>query len=156
MRIRFIWPGKTKDEHLRALVAEYLKRLTRFVRCEVIETREAAGAASGADRAAVKKESQRILDTIPAGSMMVLLDLKGREWNSPELADEVRRWENDSIKEVAIVIGGAEGVSAEVAARAQKRWRLSRLTLTHEMARVVAVEQLYRAYTINRGLPYQK
>ena len=156
MRIRFIWPGKTKDEHLRALVAEYLKRLTRFVRCEVIETREAAGAASGADRAAVKKESQRILDAIPAGSMMVLLDLKGREWTSPELADEVRRWENDSIKEVAIVIGGAEGVSAEVAARAQKRWRLSRLTLTHEMARVVAVEQLYRAYTINRGLPYQK
>ena len=156
MRIRFIWPGKTKDEHLRALVAEYLKRLTRFVRCEVIETREAAGAASGADRAAVKKESQRILDAIPANSMMLLLDLKGREWNSPELADEVRRWENDSIKEVAIVIGGAEGVSAEVAARAQKRWRLSRLTLTHEMARVVAVEQLYRAYTINRGLPYQK
>jgi len=156
MRIRFIWPGKTKDEHLRALVAEYLKRLTRFVRCEVIETREAAGAASGADRAAVKKESQRILDAIPANSMLLLLDLKGREWTSPELADEVRRWESDSIKEVAIVIGGAEGVSAEVAARAQKRWRLSRLTLTHEMARVVAVEQLYRAYTINRGLPYQK
>jgi 23S rRNA (pseudouridine1915-N3)-methyltransferase len=152
MRIRFIWPGKTKDEHLRALVAEYLKRLTRFVRCEVIETREAAGA----DRAAVKKESQRILEAIPANSMMLLLDLKGREWNSPELAEEVRRWENDSIKEVAIVIGGAEGVSAEVAARSQKRWRLSRLTLTHEMARVVAVEQLYRAYTINRGLPYQK
>jgi 23S rRNA (pseudouridine1915-N3)-methyltransferase len=152
MRIRFIWPGKTKDEHLRALVAEYLKRLTRFVRCEVIETREGAGS----DRSGVKKESQRILDAIPAGSMTLLLDVKGREWNSPELADEVRRWENDSIKEVAIVIGGAEGVSAELAARAQKRWRLSRLTLTHEMARVVAVEQLYRAYTINRGLPYQK
>ena len=152
MRIRFIWPGKTKDEHLRALVAEYLKRLTRFVRCEVIETREGAGT----DRSGVKKESQRILDAIPAGSMTLLLDVKGREWNSPELADEVRRWENDSIKEVAIVIGGAAGVSAELAARAQKRWRLSRLTLTHEMARVVAVEQLYRAYTINRGLPYQK
>jgi 23S rRNA (pseudouridine1915-N3)-methyltransferase len=152
MRIRFIWPGKTKDEHLRALVAEYLKRLTRFVRCEVIETREGAGS----DRSGVKKESQRILDAIPAGSMTLLLDVKGREWNSPELADEVRRWENDSIKEVAIVIGGAAGVSAEVAACAQKRWRLSRLTLTHEMARVVAVEQLYRAYTINRGLPYQK
>ncbi len=152
MRIRFIWPGKTKDEHLRALVAEYLKRLTRFVRCEVIETREGPGA----DRSGVKKESQRILDAIPAGSFTLLLDLRGREWNSPELADEVRRWENDSIKEVAIVIGGVEGVSAEVATRAQKRWRLSRLTLTHEMARVVAVEQLYRAYTINRGLPYQK
>jgi len=152
MRIRFIWPGKTKDEHLRALVAEYLKRLTRFVRCEVTETREAAGA----DPASVKKESQRILDAIPAGSLTLLLDVKGKEWNSPELAREVLGWENDSIKEVAIVIGGPDGVSAEVAARAQKRWRLSRLTLTHEMARVVSVEQLYRAYTINRGLPYQK
>ena len=152
MRIRFIWPGKTKDEHLRALVAEYLKRLTRSVRCEVIETR----ATTGADPASVEKESRRILDAIPAGSMTLLLDVKGREWSSQELADEVRRWENDSVKEVAIVIGGPEGVSSEVAARAQKRWRLSRLTLTHEMARVVAVEQLYRAYTINRGLPYQK
>ena len=63
---------------------------------------------------------------------------------------------NDAIKEVAVVIGGPEGVNAEVSARAQQRWRLSRLTLTHEMARVLAVEQIYRAYTINRGLPYQK
>jgi 23S rRNA (pseudouridine1915-N3)-methyltransferase len=152
MRIRFIWPGKTRDEHLRALVAEYLKRLARFGRCEVIETRESGGSGP----ANLKKESQRVLDAIPAASMTVLLDLKGREWSSTELADEVRRWEGDSIKEVAIVIGGAEGVSAEVAARAQQRWCLSRLTLTHEMARVVAVEQLYRAYTINRGMPYQK
>jgi 23S rRNA (pseudouridine1915-N3)-methyltransferase len=152
MRIRFIWPGKTRDEHLRALVAEYLKRLTRFVRCEVIETREG----ETADSASLKKESQRILDAIPAGSMVVLLDVKGLEWDSQGLADEVRRWEHDSIKEVVIVIGGPDGVSAEVAARALKRWRLTRLTLTHEMARVVAVEQLYRAYTINRGLPYQK
>ncbi len=147
MRLRFIWPGKTKDEHLRALLDEYLKRLTRFVRCEVIETREGAG---------VDKDSQRIVDAIPAGSVALLLDVKGLEWSSQEVADEVRRWEHDSIKEVAIVIGGPDGVSAEVAARAQKRWRLTRLTLTHEMARVVAVEQLYRAYTINRGLPYQK
>jgi 23S rRNA (pseudouridine1915-N3)-methyltransferase len=82
--------------------------------------------------------------------------LKGREWSSPELAAQVQRWENDSVKEVAIVIGGPRGVGAEVVVRAQAKWRLSRLTLTHEMARVVAVEQLYRAYTINRGLPYQK
>jgi 23S rRNA (pseudouridine1915-N3)-methyltransferase len=152
MRIRFIWPGKTKDEHLRALVAEYLKRLTRFVRCEVIETREAGGK----DRAGIEKESRRLLEAIPAGSLTVLLDVNGKEWTSPELADEVSRWENDSVKEVAVVIGGPEGISEELSVRAQKRWRLSRLTLTHEMARMVAVEQLYRAYTIKRGLPYQK
>ena len=152
MRIRFIWPGKTKDEHLLALVAEYLKRLTRFVRCEVVETREGAGA----DPASVARESRRILDAIPAGSVVVLLDVNGREWDSPGLANEVRRWENDAVKDVTIVIGGPQGVSPELTAGAKKRWRLSRLTLTHEMARVVAVEQLYRAYTINRGFPYQK
>jgi len=152
MLIRFIWPGKTKDERLRSLVAEYLKRLTRFVRCEVTEVRESAGN----DPAAAEKESQRILEAIPARGQVILLDVKGREWTSPELADEVRRWEHDSLKEVAIVIGGPAGVSAAVNQRAQKNWRLSRLTLTHEMARVIAVEQLYRAYTINRGLKYQK
>jgi 23S rRNA (pseudouridine1915-N3)-methyltransferase len=152
MKLRFIWPGKTKDEHLRALVAEYLKRLQRFVRCEVIETREVAGS----NPASVQKESQRILDAVPANSLVVLLDVQGREWTSHQLADEVRGWENDSVKEVAIVIGGQDGFSSEVAARANQRWRLSRLTLTHEMARVLVLEQVYRAYTINRGLPYQK
>ena len=85
-----------------------------------------------------------------------MLFRSGSEWNSEELAEQVRRWENDSVKEIAIVIGGQDGVSSEVAERAQKKWRLSPLTLTHEMARVLAVEQIYRAYTINRGMPYQK
>src|SRR6267143_5435201 len=152
MRICFIWPGKTRDEHLRALVAEYLKRLARFVRCEVVEIRESAAS----DPTGAEKESRRIVEAIPAGSLAVLLDVKGREWSSLELADEVRRWENDSVKEVAVVIGGPDGISAELSERAQKRWRLSRLTLTHEMARMLTVEQLYRAYTIKRGLPYQK
>jgi 23S rRNA (pseudouridine1915-N3)-methyltransferase len=152
MHLRFIWPGKTKDEHLRALVAEYLKRLNRFVRCEVVETREA----SGSDTTSVAKESSRIREALATSSLTILLDVDGREWSSHELAREVQRWENESVKEIAIVIGGPKGVSVEIAKRAQQRWRLSRLTLTHEMARVLAVEQLYRAYTINRGLPYQK
>ena len=152
MRFRFIWPGRTKDQHLRALVDEYLKRLARFARCEVVEIRESARS----DPAGVEKESRRILKAISEGGLVVLLDVKGREWSSPDLAAQVQRWENSSMKEVAIVIGGPEGVGADVIARAQEKWRLSRLTLTHEMARVVAAEQLYRAYTINRGLKYQK
>ena len=151
MRLLFIWPGKTRDERLRSLIAEYLKRLQRFTRSEVIETRE-----GGSDRASLEKESQRLLEAIPAKSLTILLDVNGSEWSSRELAGELQRWENDSVKEVAIVIGGQDGVHSEVTDRAQKRWQLSRLTLTHEMARVVAVEQLYRAYTINRGLSYQK
>lgn len=151
MRIRFIWPGKTKDEHLRALVAEYLKRLGRFVRCEIVETRS-----FGSNRAGIEKESERLLAALPQDGLVVLLDVDGREWDSHKLAEQVQRWENDSVKEVAIVIGGQDGVSPQIHKRAEIRWCLSRLTLTHEMARVVAVEQIYRAYTINRGLPYQK
>src|SRR5258708_23365558 len=130
MRIRFIWPGKTKGEHLRGLIAEYLKRLTRFVRCEVIETREGPGP----DRAGVEKESRRLLEAIPKGSLAVLLDVKGREWSSPQLADEVSRWENDAVKEVAVGVGGPDGISDPLSERAPTRSRLSRRTLTHATA----------------------
>lgn len=152
MKLRFIWPGKTKDERLRSLIEDYLKRLSRFARCEVTEVKESRTR----DASAVSKESLRMLDAIGDSTLAVLLDLNGREWSSQELASQVRRWENDGTKEVAIVIGGPEGVSPAVQSRANVRWRLTRLTLTHEMARVLAAEQLYRAFAINRGLPYQK
>ena len=152
MRLKFIWPGKTKDERLRSLIDEYTKRLSRFTRCEVAEVKESRVR----DAPAVNKESLRILEAIGDSTLAVLLDLNGREWSSQELASQVQRWERNAVKEIAIVIGGPEGLSPEVQSRANVRWRLTPLTLTHEMARVLAVEQLYRAYAINRGLPYQK
>ena len=152
MKLRFIWPGKTKDERLRSLIEDYLKRLSRFARCEIVEVKETRTR----DAAAVNKESQRMIDAIADSAVAVLLDLNGNEWSSQQLATQVQRWENEGTKEVAIVIGGPEGVSTAVQSRANVRWRLTRLTLTHEMARVIACEQLYRAFAINRGLPYQK
>ncbi len=149
MRFRFVWIGKTKDAHLRALIEEYLKRLGRFVRCEVAELREGA-------RSGIEDERKRIIGALHSDALTVLLDVEGREWSSPQLAAEVEKWQNSGVKEVAFVIGGPEGVAPEVAARSDLSWSLSRLTLTHEMARVVLLEQLYRAYTIIHGLPYQK
>jgi 23S rRNA (pseudouridine1915-N3)-methyltransferase len=94
---------------------------------------------------------------LASDALTILLDVSGpTQWSSEELAAQVEAWQGRSVKEVAFVVGGHLGVSEEVRARAQVRWSLSRLTLTHEMARVVLVEQLYRAYTITRGLPYQK
>ena len=153
MRLRVIWTGKTKDARLKALIDDYLKRLSHFTRCEVTELREspATGAKAGIDR-----DSKRISDRLSTGVPAVLLDPDGTNWSSAELAEQVRRWENSGTKEVAFVVGGPNGVSPELAARVEKRWSLSRLTLTHEMARVVVLEQLYRAYTIIHGLPYQK
>lgn len=153
MRVRVIWPGKTRNAHFRALVNDYLKRLTHFVRCEITELRETRGSETVAN---IDKDSKRISDALRAGAITVLLDPDGNEWSSRELAAQIERWENIGIKEVAFVVGGPNGVSPELSSRAEKRWSLSRLTLTHEMARVFLLEQLYRAYTIIHGLPYQK
>ena len=154
MKLRLIWVGKTRDEHLRALVAEYLKRLSRFVRCEVTELRECTAEDPSA---CLEEEGKRITGALASDALTILLDVSGTtEWSSEELGAEVLVWEGRSVKEVTFVVGGHLGVSGEVRRRAQVRWSLSRLTLTHEMARVVLAEQLYRAYTIARGLPYQK
>lgn len=153
MRFRLIWVGKTKNEHVRALVEEFLKRLKRFVRCEVteLEPSRAQGVAEG-----IADESRRILSALRQDALTILLDVEGHEWSSQALAAEVEKWQLAGKKEVAFVIGGHNGVSPEVVRGAHLRWSLSRLTLTHEMARIVLVEQLYRAYTIIHGLPYQK
>ena len=152
MRFRIIWTGKTRDARLRALVEDYAERLGHFVRCEVTELRELGRA----DKSGIDKETKRISDALRPGCFTVLLDPDGTEWTSQELAAQVRSWEGNGIKEVVFVIGGPNGVSDDFKSRADKRWSLSRLTLTHEMARVLLFEQLYRAYTIIHGLPYQK
>lgn len=152
MRFRIIWPGKTKDARLRALIEDYSGRLSHFVRCEVTELKEL----SRVDKTGIDKETRRISDGLRPGAVTVLLDPEGAEWTSQQLAEQVRSWETNGIKEVAFVVGGPHGVAPELIARVDKRWSLSRLTLTHEMARVLLLEQLYRAYTILHGLPYQK
>ncbi|HXM34974.1 MAG TPA: 23S rRNA (pseudouridine(1915)-N(3))-methyltransferase RlmH, partial [Pyrinomonadaceae bacterium] len=149
----FIWTGKTRDARLRSLIEEYRERLGHFVRCEITELRETAGRDP---KLGIEKDSKRISDALHAGTVAVLLDPDGSEWTSPQLADEVRRWNGNGTKEVTFIIGGPLGVSREFAAVVDKRWSLSRLTFTHELARALVLEQLYRAYTIVHGLPYQK
>ena len=152
MRLRIIWTGKTRDARLRALVDDYAERLGHFVRCEVTEVRELGRT----DKSGIERETKRISDALRPGAVTVLLDSEGAEWTSQQLAAQVQSWEGSGVKEVAFVIGGPNGLASDFKARADKRWSLSRLTLTHEMARVLLFEQLYRAYTIIHGLPYQK
>jgi 23S rRNA (pseudouridine1915-N3)-methyltransferase len=151
MRVRIIWTGKTKDAPLRALIERYLKRLERFVRCEVSELRESDGSDT---RTGIEKDTKRISDALHSGTVTVLLDREGVEWTSEQLAEQVQHWNSDGTKEVTFVVGGPLGISNSFVA--DKRWSLSRLTFTHDMARVFVLEQLYRAYTIIHGLPYQK
>ena len=150
MKFRFVWVGKTKDKNYKALQEEYLQRLSHFIKCEVIEVRDSdAPAASNI-------EGNRILEKVNQSSFVCLLDVTGKSLTSPQLAKNIEKWQNDSVKEVTFVIGGATGVSSEVAKRADLTLSLSFLTFTHEMARVLMLEQLYRAYTIIKGFPYQK
>jgi 23S rRNA (pseudouridine1915-N3)-methyltransferase len=153
MRLRLIWTGKTRDARLRELQLDYEKRLSHFTRCEIVEIRESASAGT---KAGIDRDSKSISDRLSNGAVAVLLDAEGSNWSSPELAAQIQRWENQGTKEVAFIVGGPHGVSPELTARVQQRWSLTRLTLTHEMVRVVLLEQLYRAYTIIHGLPYQK
>ena len=146
MRFRFVWVGKTKDKNWRALQEEYLRRLSHFVRFEIVELRD-----EGAET-----ESKRILEKVNQSNFVCLLDVKGRSVSSHELAARIEDWQNRASKEIAFVIGGAEGVAPRVVERADFSLSLSLLTFTHETARVVLVEQLYRAFTIIKGFPYQK
>src|SRR5262245_30855089 len=127
MRVRVIWTGKTKSPQLRALIDEYLKRLSRFARCEISEFRES----DDGTRSGIDKDSKRITDGLHEGAVNVLLDPDGTEWSSEQFAKVIQGWQDGGTKEVTFIVGGPNGVSAELAERADKRWSLSRLTLTH-------------------------
>ncbi len=146
MRFRFVWIGKTKDKNWRALQEEYLQRLSYFVKFETVEIKDTNK----------EDEGKRILEKVNQSNFVCILDVKGRSISSHDLAGKIVNWQNRGLKEIAFVIGGAEGVASEVVERADFSLSLSLLTFTHEMARVVMLEQLYRAYTIIKGFPYQK
>jgi len=150
MKFRFVWIGKTKNKNWRALQEEYLARLSHFVRCEIVEIKDSSA------HETKEIEGKRILDNVNQSQFVCLLDVLGRSVSSHELAAEIEKWQNRAVKEIVFVIGGANGVSAEVAERADFSLSLSLLTLTHEAARVILLEQLYRSYTIIKGFPYQK
>jgi len=150
MKFRFVWIGKTRDRNWKALQDDYLKRLSRFAKCEITELKESAA------NETIESEGNRIVNILNQSSLVCLLDVKGRSVGSHELAAQIEKWQNGAVKEVTFVIGGASGVSVEVAEMANLVLSLSFLTFTHEMARVVLLEQLYRAYTIIKGFPYQK
>jgi len=146
MKFRFVWIGKTKDKNWRALQTEYLQRLSHFVKFEITEIKD-----SGKEI-----EGKLILEKVNQSNFVCLLDVKGRSTSSHELAEKIENWQNRGLKEIAFVIGGAEGVSSEVVEKADFSLSLSLLTFTHEMARVVLLEQLYRVFTIIKRFPYQK
>jgi 23S rRNA (pseudouridine1915-N3)-methyltransferase len=152
MQLSLVAVGKLRPA-LREVCDDYLRRLGRFVKVAEREVREAGRAAT--EELQRDMEGKRLLDAVGDGSPVVLLDLGGSSWSSEQLAAQLDAWRHDG-RDRTLIVGGAAGVSPALRQRATSTWSLGPLTLPHELARVVAVEQLYRASTILRGEPYHK
>lgn len=159
MQIRVVAVGKIKEKFLREGITEYEKRLRPYVKLQVVEIPEEkrpASASPATESAAKEKEGERILAAIPEGSYVLALDVKGQSWSSEELAASMSGHELSGQNQLAFVIGGDLGLSPAVLARSNLRLSLSRMTLTHTMARLLLLEQVYRTFRILRGEPYHK
>jgi len=137
----------------REVADEYLRRLRRVGGVEEREVREAGRA--GNALAQRREETKRLAAAVPDGARIIALTRGGDGWSSPELARHLSRWRTES-RPVAFVIGGAEGLDPTFVDGADARWSLGALTLPHELARVVVLEQLYRGFSILAGTPYHK
>jgi 23S rRNA (pseudouridine1915-N3)-methyltransferase len=159
MQIHIIAVGKIKEKFLREGVAEYEKRLRPYLNLKIVELTEekrSASASQSEEKTAIVKEGGRILAAVPSGSFVVALDVGGTSWSSPELAGFLRQRELAGKNQVTVVIGGDLGLSPEVLSRSDMRLSLSKMTFTHQLARLLLMEQIYRACRINSGEPYHK
>jgi 23S rRNA (pseudouridine1915-N3)-methyltransferase len=155
MKLRFIWVGKTKRGPVRELAEDYLARVEKFARVEVVELRERDDA-GGDVRKIIEKEGEDILSKTSGDQFVVVLDERGSQLRSVELAQLIEKHRLASTRQMTFVVGGHAGLSDGVRARADFILALSRMTFTHDFARAVLTEQVYRAYTIIHDLPYQK
>ncbi|MBA3658968.1 MAG: 23S rRNA (pseudouridine(1915)-N(3))-methyltransferase RlmH [Gemmatimonadales bacterium] len=152
MELVLVAVGKLRPFY-REACNEYARRLSRYVRFAEHEVREASREPTLTAQQTL--EARRIDARIPEGAFRIALSRQGHAWSSTELAGEVERWLL-AARPVSLTIGGSTGLAPEFLARCAARWSLGPLTMPHELARVIVVEQLYRAFTILRGEPYHK
>jgi 23S rRNA (pseudouridine1915-N3)-methyltransferase len=156
MRLRFVWIGATKLKELSNLEDRYVKRLERFFplkRTVVPELRKTDPRQADAQ---LRREARAVESRLPSGTYLVALDERGEQMTSRQFAGFLERLLNRGVSETTFLIGGYLGIPEELKTKAEKTMSLSRLTLPHELARVVLLEQTYRAATILKGMPYHK
>ena len=154
LRIRIIREGRPRDPHLRALQADYQERIAHFINLKLEERPSLAGK-KGSRGASADSAERKWIDGLKS-SCKVLLDARGREWTSQEFAEWIGERALRGTKELAFLVGGDRGFPAAVREQADLLMGLSRLTLTHDWACTLLLEQIYRAFTILRGYPYAK
>ena len=146
MQYRFIWVGRAAQDPLMDACDKYVARLGHYVHTQLVKVRQSDKAGEG----------RQILQQIKPADVVVALDEKGTQHTTMQVVAALERLRSSAIREVAFVIGGADGLDAAVKARAQQVWGLSQLTLPHRLAQVLLCEQLYRAHSIMRGEQYHR
>ena len=154
MTIKLIAIGKTDSEELRHLIAVYENRLLHYVKFEIDMILDLKNAKNLSEAEQKQKEGEILLKKLKYTDVLVLLDENGKDYSSIEFADYLQRKMSSGIKQLVFAIGGAYGFSEAVYSKAQGKVSLSKMTFSHQMVRLFAVEQLYRAFTILKNEPY--
>lgn len=155
MRITVLAVGTKMPAWVEAGVKEYARRMPRQIQFEIKEIAPGQRSARGDVVAAQEHEAEQLLKRAKGADLLIALDERGSQWSSTQLASEMSTWLNE-YPNVAIMIGGPDGLTEACRQRADKLWSLSALTLPHGMVRVLLAEQIYRAWTIVQGHPYHR
>jgi 23S rRNA (pseudouridine1915-N3)-methyltransferase len=155
MQIKILWVGKTKNPSIKSLTSDYFDRVRRLVPCEIIEIRDMSRKTASAVET-IAREGEELARHIPDSGRLIALDEKGREFSSQEFARWLESEQNSGARAIAFVIGGPEGLSPLISDRANLIVSLGKMTWTHEMCRVLLLEQIYRAFCIMRRIPYHR
>jgi len=155
MRSHLVAVGKRMPAWVTAGFNEYNKRLPRELRLELIEITPAVRAKSTTTKKILTEESRRISDTMPDNALVIALDEHGMQFDSATLSRRIETWSREG-QDLAFIIGGADGLDAGLKQTANMLWSLSPMTLPHALARIILVEQIYRAWTILQKHPYHR
>ena len=154
MKITILCVGKCKEKFMQQAVAEYEKRLGRYVKMQIIEVPD--GASEKLEMQIKEKEGRRLLDKIRQDDEVIALAIEGEQKTSEQFAVQIDQYGITGKGNVVFVIGGSLGLSEEVLQRADRKLSFSKMTFPHQLMRVILLEQIYRAYRIIKKEPYHK
>ena len=156
MKIKIIALGKIKEKFLKAGIDEFLKRLTPYASIEIIEIPAIEIKDENLTNKVLEEEGQKILTHIKPQSYVITMEIKGKMLSSEEFAQKIEELTNDGTSEIVFVIGSSCGISPIVSERANLKMSMSKMTFLHQFARLILVEQIYRAFKIINGETYHK
>lgn len=159
MKITILCVGKIKEKYFSMAIEEYVKRLSRYCKLEIIEVPDEKtdeNASTAEEKMVKEKEGERILKNIKDTSYVIALAINGKQLNSVELSEKIEKLGVQGVSHITFVIGGSLGLDERILQRADYKLSFSKMTFPHQLMRVVLLEQVYRSYRIMNGEPYHK